>query len=416
MQLSASFVFNAGRVTVITRSFLSGDFIAKVTPMGAGASLVLMSTIVEEASEPRVHFVTGRERVLCLSQRLMEFSELCGQSGSMHDLVYFLSKPGALPRIPHLLLLGADELDPSAPKLADLVGAVLIFEQQIGGFGLGAFATNDRSGRSTLLARPEDRMRVAAMASGALMDRGAHLVLMSFRAQDSNEPVSPAQPFLAEGGRYGAHWARRERTIPGYLPLSTTYDATLAGVGTRTRRNLRYYRRRAEAELGCVFVPQVEVTREELLSFNKQCMFAVSRQVAGWRYDSLKELSGPVFMGMKDKDGRWLSMLAGRRYLDRTDILWQMNRDGLAEYSLGTAMRAYFIEHEIAHGSRRLYTEGGTPHSMRFSFVPEDLTDLIIKRDTLAAKAMQIVARRYIRPDNELSHMLDAPELKWAPC
>ena len=384
--------------------------------MGAGASLALISTIVEDASGPRVHFVTGREPVLRLGQGLMEFSELCGQSGSMHDLAYFLSKPGALPRIPHLLLLGASDLDLRMPRLADLVGAVLIFEQQIGGFGMGAFATNDRSGRSTLLARPQDRMRVAAMASRALIDRGAHLVLMSFRAQDSSEPASPVQPFPAEGGRYRAHWARRERSIPGYLPLSVTFDATLAGVGTRTRRNLRYYRRRAEAELGCVFVPEVEVTREELLSFNKECMFAVSKQVAAWRHDSLKELSGPVFMGMKDKEGRWLSMLAGRRYLDRSEILWQMNRDSLAEYSLGTAMRAYFIEREIAHGSRRLYTEGGTPHSMRHSFVPEGLTDLVIKRDSLVAKAMQIAARRFVRPDNDLSHMLDAPELKWVPC
>ena len=52
-------------------------------------------------------------------------------------------------------------------------------------------------------------------------------------------------------------------------------------------------------------------------------------------------------MGMKDAQGRWLSMLGGRRYLDRSEILWQMNRDGLGAYSLGTAMRAYFIEHEM---------------------------------------------------------------------
>jgi hypothetical protein len=121
-------------------------------------------------------------------------------------------------------------------------------------------------------------------------------------------------------------------------------------------------------------------------------------------------------MGMKDRNGEWLSLLGGRRYLERSEILWQMNRDGFAHYSLGTAMRTYFLEHEIEHGSRRMYTEGGTPHSMRFSFVEENLVDLAVRRNTVAAKVMQMVARRYIRPDNELSHMLDAPDLQWRPC
>ncbi len=385
--------------------------------MSVGTDLLSFPRTTDRG-DPRILFVTGREPVLRLGPRLMEFSERCGQPGSMHDLAYFLAKPGALPRIPHLLLVGEAGLDPGAPNLADLLGAVLIFEQQIGGFGLGAFATNDRSGRSSLLARPRDRGRVAALAGCALMERGAQLVLMSFRGGEPGGSAAEIEPVMrtAADRRRRAHWAWRERTIPGYLPLSITFDATLAQVGPRTRRNLRYYRRRAETELGCVFVPRVEVSREQMLAFNRQCMYAVPEQVTGWRYDSLQELSQPVFMGMKDAQGRWLSMLGGRRYLDRSEILWQMNRDGLAGYSLGTAMRAYFIEHEIGHGSLRLYTEGGTPHSMRFSFVRENVTDLVMRRETLAAKAMQMMARRFIRPDNDLSHMLDAPEVKWMPC
>jgi hypothetical protein len=102
--------------------------------------------------------------------------------------------------------------------------------------------------------------------------------------------------------------------------------------------------------------------------------------------------------------------------LDRSEILWQMNREGLKASSLGTAMRAYFVEHEIAHGSRRLYAEGGTGHSMSFSFVRERVTDLVVKRNTLASKAMQLVARRYIPPDNELSRTLQSPALGWKSC
>jgi predicted SprT family Zn-dependent metalloprotease len=121
-------------------------------------------------------------------------------------------------------------------------------------------------------------------------------------------------------------------------------------------------------------------------------------------------------MGIKDRDGRWLSMLGGRRYLDRSELLWQLNREGLAANSLGTVMRSYFIEHEIAHGSRRMYIEGGTPHPIKFSFVPERLTDLVVLRRSLMAKAMQMVARHTISPDNELSHMLSVKDLTWQAC
>jgi hypothetical protein len=387
--------------------------------MPAESNQLAMRSTTRTSDRPVVYFVSGRQAVLQLRQSLIEFSGRCFQPGAMHDLAYFLSKPGALPRVPHLLLISKTaDLNLRQPNPDDLLGLVLIFEQHVSGFGAGAFATNDRSGRSSLVALPWDRSWVAALATRALLDRGAHLVLMSFRTEEGS-PAAATEPLLLSVGgksRPVARWALRDRTIPGYLPLAETFDATMAMVGQRTRRNLRYYRRRAEADLGCVFLPDIEVTREEVLGFNRQCMFAVPSEVAGWRYDSLRELSRPVFMGLKDRDGRWLSMLGGRRYLDRSEILWQMNRDGLPAYSLGTAMRAYFIEHEIAHGSRRLYTEGGTPHSMKFSFTPEKLTDLVVVRRTLQAKLMQMVARRYIKPDNELSHMLEARGLEWRPC
>jgi hypothetical protein len=366
---------------------------------------------------PAVHIVTGRAAVLRLSEKLVDFSARCGQPGAMHDLAYFLSKPGALPRVPHLLLISkSSALNVEDPGLDELLGFLLIFEQHVLGVRLGAFATNDRSGRSNLIARPGDRSRVAAMAARALVDGGAQLVLMCFRADESASTAE--RPLLlpaAQGGSV-AQWARRDRTIPGYLPLSASFDATMAAVGKRTRRNLRYYRRRAESGLGCSFVPEVAISREELLAFNRRCMYAAPAEVAGWRYDSLRELSEPVFMGIKDGGGRWLSLLGGRRYDDRSEILWQLNRKGFPEYSLGTVMRAYFIEHEVGQGSQRMYIEGGTPHSIKFSFMPETLTDLVVVRRTLRAKFMRTIARRYIKPDNDLSHMLEAKELEWLPC
>jgi hypothetical protein len=364
-----------------------------------------------------VHPIAGREAVLRAARRLTAFAESCGQSEAAHDIGYFLSKPGALPRIPRLLLVGSEDLDEVAPRAESLLGAVLIFEQRIAGVGIGAFATNDRSGRGSVIARGPDRARIAGLAAEWLVQHGAHLVLMSFRDGEAHQAEGALVSMLSGlRGRNDVRWTWREREIPAYLPLCPTVEATFAGLGTRTRRNLRYYRRRAELDLGATFVAKAKVSQAEFLRFNCECMYAAPRQVANWRYESLAELDEPILMGMKDGAGRWLSLLGGRRYLDRSEILWQMNREGLKTSSVGTAMRAYFVEHEIAHGSRRLYAEGGTGHSMSYSFVRERVTDLVVKRDSLASKAMQLLARRYIPQDNELSRTLQSPALTWRSC
>jgi hypothetical protein len=84
--------------------------------------------------------------------------------------------------------------------------------------------------------------------------------------------------------------------------LETTVDAALPAIGQRTRSNLRYYRRRAETRLGCTFLPEIKVLRAEVLTFNRQCMYAVADDVAGWRYDSLRNLSDPLLLGIKDNE------------------------------------------------------------------------------------------------------------------
>lgn len=357
-----------------------------------------------------------------MAELLKDFGQSCGHPGAMQDLGFFLTKPGAMARMPHLLLVSRrGDFDLGRPRVEGLLGALLIFEYRAMGRPTGGFATNDRSGRSTLVALPGQEQAVVALAVRELLRRRARVVLLSYRNESRIGGAALRaldQPPLqvAEEGRAVAQWATRERTIPEYLPLEPTFDATLAKIGQRTRSNLRYYRRRAEKQLGCVFLPEASVTREELVRFNEQCMYAVPAWVAGWRHDALRELSEPLIMGLKDRDGRWLSMLGGRRYSGRSEILWQMNRDGFAADSLSTVMRSYFIEHEIRHGSTRLYIEGGTPQPIRFSFVQETLTDLAVVRRSALGRMMARLSRYYISPDNELANMLDAQDLCWQRC
>ena len=61
----------------------------------------------------------------------------------------------------------------------------------------------------------------------------------------------------------GVQWAIRTRQQPSYLQLGTTYEETLAELGQKTRSNLLYYRRRAEAELHCVFLPEPQISAKD---------------------------------------------------------------------------------------------------------------------------------------------------------
>ena len=357
-----------------------------------------------------IHIVRGCGSILRLQQVLADLSVRCGQPGVMDDVGYFLSKPGTLRRVPHLLLFSKSPvLDLERLTADDLLGAVLLYRYVVLGCGIGMFSTNDRSGRGTLVAPAGLRSAMAERAIRCLMDQGVLAVLISFRDGDSangKKETSTGHPAGSTANDKTARWAWRERETPDYLLLEETYDRTLAKIGTRTRRNMRYYRKRAEGELGCVFLPAAQIGKREFLNFNRDCMYAVPARVASWRYDALKDLETPLFMGIKDRDGRWLSLLGGRRHNGGTEILWQMNRSGLSSYSLSIVMRSYFMEHEISHGMKKLYMEGGTAHPMRFSFVNDKVTDLVVVRRSRLGLMVPTLAHLFIKPDNELALML----------
>ncbi|HEX3375179.1 MAG TPA: hypothetical protein VHS13_13275 [Edaphobacter sp.] len=358
-----------------------------------------------------IHVVRGCDSILRLQRVLADLSVKCGQPGVMDDVGYFLTKPGTLRRVPHLMLFAkAPVLDVERLTADDLLGAVLLYRYMLLGCGIGMFSTNDRSGRGTLIAPAALRSTLADMATRSLMDQGVLAVLISFRDGDSGT----LQKGSGESQRTAAstvderttRWVWRQREMADYLPLEETFDKTLAKIGTRTRRNMRYYRKRAEAELGCVFLPSVEIEEREFLKFNCECMYAVPAKVASWRYHSLRNIETPLFMGIKDRGGRWLSMLGGRRHQGGSEILWQMNRSGLSAYSLSIVMRSYFMEHEIAHGMTKLYMEGGTAHPMRFSFVNDKVTDLAVVRRSRLGMVVPTLAQLFIKPDNDLALML----------
>lgn len=369
--------------------------------------------------------VTGRREILARMELLVEMSLRYDQQGAMDHLEYFLTAEDSLKKTPHLVVVGARvELDGVLSE--EPIGALLIYEYRVFGCGSGIFCTDDTTGRRTLIAPADHRLLVAKLAGEALLQSGALVVFQSFMEIASEAEEQRPAPILSQSlisspsrsvrqTRRRAEFATVVREIPSYLPLESTMNATLAKIGQRTRSNLRYYRRRAESQLGCTFVEDVRISRFEFKRFNRQCTYAVKDEMAGWRYDSIGTVPGMFLCGIKDRNGHWLSMVGARRYYDMVEIDWQMNRDDLPAYSLSTVMRACFIEQEICHGTRRMYIKGGTPHAMRFSFATDRVRDLIVLKRSLLVSLLRRIALRFLPKTNSLMLMLTQPDLEWQP-
>lgn len=349
-----------------------------------------------------VRLIRGERAIVEARNLALAFAERCGQAEAIRDLPYYLRKPGLLKRTPVLLLVTRADgpRDVASIQMSDLLGTVLLFEYSALRVRAGMYTSNDRSGRRTIISQPWNRSLVAACASKYLLEHGANVVMLSYRSTGVEGPEEIA-PEDAQ-----ASWVMRERTIPDYLPILSTFDETLGQIGKRTRTHMRYYRRRAEADLGCCVDAAAEISEKELRAFNLECMYPIRDKVVRWRLRALQDFEEPILMCLRDGSGQLLSVLGGRRRNGQAEVFWQMNRRGFPAYSLSLVMRTYFIEHEAGRGTQRVYLDGGSAHSLCHSFVEATVTDLAVMRNSLAALVVRKFGRRFIPPDNELAHLL----------
>lgn len=356
----------------------------------------------------------GRGKILRLRTVLTDLCELCGQAGAMDYLEYFLTATENLKKTPYLVLMASrSNLEISKMRAEDLRGAVLIYEYRLLGVGSNLFTTGDFNGSRTVIAPAALRRQVSAAVCRYLMERGAQIVLLSLEPGSQESCQSCFEDAMT--GETKRWWTTRTRVAGATLALQDTLDATLATLGKHTRRNLRYYRRKAEADLDYSFVHDAKsmVTMTQLRELNRASTHPVAQSVLDRRLRTLKSIEGFFCVGLEQPDGRWISLLAGRRHHGVTEIDWQMNRGGLAKYSVGTVVRSYLIEYEVAIGTERLFFEGGTPHTMRYSFLSQNAMDIVVMNRSVFVFLLRRCAR-WLRPErNFLLQTLLSPAIKW---
>ena len=357
-----------------------------------------------------LYLVRGRKQVLELAPVLEAFAQHAGQLGAMHWLGYFLSTRSVVSKPPYLILQlvrnpGREEL-----RVEDIRAAALFFEYRIAGIRTRVFSTDDAVGYRTVIAAPHERDRFARRAVQALLDTGAHTVLANY-ASDAKQPTSSPDRGVLTG------W--RQRTAPRILPLAPTFEATLAQFGHTTRFNLRYYRRRLSKRTETHYVADARphITPVEFASLNADSLNPVaSAHEVELRWKCSCELRDSFVVGLRSSEGKWLSLIGGWRQGTVTVVHWQMNAAGYEQDSIGTVMRSFFIEDEIARGARELLIYGGTPHTINRAFTRDTIVDLLVCRDSLRTRICRIVAahlnRRAGLRSNHLLCTLNELELR----
>ena len=161
-----------------------------------------------------------------------------------------------------------------------------------------------------------------------------------------------------------------------HLPLPDSYDRFLNRLGSTTRHNFRYYRRRFEAA-GHQFVNSLSL--DELRSASVD-LAPKSKFVSPWRHleieNGLKMVSAasrPLAVGLKHHNGQWLSVIGGWYRPGGAVLCFQCNDDcGFGPDSLSIVLRACLIESLVAQGLEELVIWADTrpPLSRYVSYAP----------------------------------------------
>jgi hypothetical protein len=351
---------------------------------------------VQSGPPSDLHVLKGKKAILECGALLQQLAERCDQLGAMHWLSYFLGGAGARWKKPCLVLLLNSGANVKSLRPEDLVGAALFFELGALGIRTGAFSTDDWEGLRTVIAPPAIRSQFAARAVQALIQQGAHVALATYRYTPMGEKT--AGPMLQPGDTLWAEYARK--MTKHRLVLEATYEETLAKFGKHTRFNLRYYRKRLLAKMDCEFLEDVHsvVSEAEFVRMNTTVLNPTSVNECKRRYLATRDSSGGFLIGLREPKGRLLSVLGGWRHGTTTVMHHQMNAAGYEKDSLGTVMRAFFLEREIERGTRTVIFYHGTNHTMSHAFDVELLRDLVVRRKSLRARVLLKLASRLASP------------------
>ena len=266
-----------------------------------------------------------------------------------------------------------------------IAGIVYTKERRVRGFSTGIVYGDGRLG-NLAVADVADREEVLVAALASLFKlphvRGVRLAIpvagVEARAVARAQPMVPFDLGYSPSSPFDTH-AR--------LPLPAGYEEFLGRLGSRTRRNFRYYRRKFE-DGGHVYAD--DVSPHDLMraanDLRPKCRIPTGHREIERALNLLKSTSRPWVTGLKHRDGTWLSVAAGWYSGTRAIMFFQLNDDRDHEdASLSVVLRGRLIETLIGSGTPELVFWSGTAAPLS----------------------------RYVEPIPAMSAYLDTPALGW---
>lgn len=283
-----------------------------------------------------------------------------------------------------------------------LRAAVYLYEKTWLGFPTGYLRSFDHfTGESSVIAHEESRFALLQFALERLFRQANARVAWATVSLTSAQPVADSEQQRSHVRFEVSSQCREHR-----LKLSESFDATLSRFGQHTRRNLRYYRRRAEKDLNAVFYPELTVAQgdEALGDLSKNAFQPFAISLTEWRKMDglLRTQPGYFALGLRASD-QWISYLVGMRSGDHTYVLMQVNHNGYSRYSLSTVLRSYFFEHEIKRGQTQIKFVNGTTALFQRCCEPDNCVTLSARRGFAAFIIFKLIAPWHSAPDHALN-------------
>ncbi|MGD1097354.1 MAG: hypothetical protein ABSB35_35885 [Bryobacteraceae bacterium] len=177
----------------------------------------------------------------------------------------------------------------------------------------------------------------------------------------SVQPDSPAlaavRRLVVSRGLDSRFWPQVSHTV---LSLPNTYEDILRSFGSTTRHNFRYYRRRFE-NAGHAYLDNLQIDEARLAACYLQPKCSKSIAPIDRFLRMTAAATRPLAVGLKHRNGEWLSVICGA-YSSAAGVLYtQLNNDrDFPRDSLSVVLRAYLIESLIRRGMKQFVILGGT--------------------------------------------------------
>jgi hypothetical protein len=336
--------------------------------------LLALGSAAPSAARFSTDLLIGVGQIQSIKQELEQLRVRCHQQDDITtDIDYFLTSKDPQNRRPLVVVFRAE---------SELVAAAFFHQVCFVGAGSGLACAGDPMGDGLLIAPAQEREVFLRCAIEELLHVQKRFHTIRLRVKTSRTAL------LVDFETSSLRSKFIERTVQHRLALAESYEEMLASFGLRTRRSLRAKRRQLENNLRPDFFPGIGPEQ----AFEAMCYLRSKSSMpprSMWYFEGLRKMlhthDGAFAMGLRSKDGTWLSILSGWRRNGTTYIDVQLNHSTFMRESLSAVMRAFLLEYEISVGQKCIVFVGGCSALLeRYCSPPEAFADLVVSRSSLS--------------------------------